>query len=60
MSGVLQQPLQSETDFWNASKTLNVLAEREELKKDGNLEWPETIRHFISPSQFHFVSLYFS
>lgn len=51
--GVLQQPLQSETEFWSASKTLNVLAVREELMgSEGRVDWPQTIRRFISPSKF--------
>lgn len=51
MSGVLQQPLQSETEFWSATKTLNVLATRDELKGPENrVAWPKALQLFINPN----------
>jgi len=47
LPGVRKEALRLGTEFWDASKTLKVLAEGEYFKVDDEFSWPSTITKFL-------------
>eukprot|EP00092_Neocalanus_flemingeri_P023891 GFUD01025916.1.p1 GENE.GFUD01025916.1~~GFUD01025916.1.p1 ORF type:complete len:1157 (-),score=408.68 GFUD01025916.1:96-3209(-) len=50
LPGVRKEALKLGAEFWDASKTLKVLAEGEYFKTDDKFSWPETVSKFLDDS----------
>lgn len=48
LSSVIKEYLRPDTEFWDSSKTLKVLAEEEYFKCDDEVVWPECLQKMMS------------
>lgn len=48
LSSVIKEYLRPDTEFWDSSKTLKVLAEEEYFKCDDKVVWPECLQKMMS------------
>ncbi|XP_048728354.2 DNA mismatch repair protein Msh6-like isoform X2 [Ostrea edulis] len=48
LSSVLKEYLRPDTEFWDSSKTLKVLAEEEYLKAEDEAVWPDCLKKMMS------------
>lgn len=48
LSSVIKEYLRPDTEFWDGSKTLKVLAEEEYFKCDDKVVWPECLQKMMS------------
>lgn len=48
LSSVIKEYLRPDTEFWDSSKTLKVLAEEEYFKCEEEVVWPECLKKMMS------------
>lgn len=48
LSSIIKEYLRPDTEFWDSSKTLKVLAEEEYFKCDDEVVWPECLQKMMS------------
>lgn len=48
LSSVIKEYLRPDTEFWDSSKTLKVLAEEEYFKCEDEVVWPECLKKMMS------------
>lgn len=57
LSSVLKEYLRPDTEFWDSSKTLKVLAEEEYLKAEDEVVWPDCLKKMMSDGGYLWTSL---